>query len=145
MWNFKGTAFNLSSFAWILGKAVLGDLEQRPLKAAEIPTEYNSLRIRQIQAVFRPHNHKMMPANWRSCLIPNWQPNATRLGLCNSLRCSAVHSGKAYEGTCRIPRQNGDGRGRRLGKKNDSPSVYRGLYMKCLIWEDTWGHWEHPV
>ena len=24
---------------------------------------------------------------------------------------SPVHSGKAYEGTCRIPRQNGDGRG----------------------------------
>ena len=27
------------------------------------------------------------------------------------------HSGKAYEGTCRIPRQNGDGRGRRSGRK----------------------------
>ena len=50
-----------------------------------------------------------------------------------------IHSGKAYEGTCRIPRQNGDGRGRRLGKKKDSHSVCRGLYMKCLIWEDTWG------
>ena len=51
-----------------------------------------------------------------------------------------VHSDKAYEGTCRIPRQNGDGRGRRLGKKKDSHSVCRGLYIKCLIWEDTWGH-----
>ena len=51
-----------------------------------------------------------------------------------------IHSGKAYEGTCRIPRQNGDGRGRRLGKKNDSYSVCRCLCMKCLIWEDTWGH-----
>ena len=51
-----------------------------------------------------------------------------------------LHSGKAYEGTCRIPRQNGDGRGRRLGKKKDSHSVCRGLYMKCLIWEDTWEH-----
>ena len=43
------------------------------------------------------------------------------------------HSGKTYEGTCRIPRQNGDGRGRRLGKKNGSYSVYRGLYMKSRI------------
>ena len=39
------------------------------------------------------------------------------------------HSGKAYEGrsTCRIPRQNGDGHGRRLGKKKNSHSVCRGL------------------
>ena len=63
---------------------------------------------------------------------------------CTLLRTSFVdrntHSGKAYEGTCRIPRQNGDGRGRRLGKKKDSHSVCRGLYMKCAIWEDTWGH-----
>ena len=27
------------------------------------------------------------------------------------LELSRLHSGKAYEGTCRIPRQNGDGRG----------------------------------
>ena len=56
------------------------------------------------------------------------------------IRSLPPHSGKAYEGTCRIPRQNGDGRGRRLGKKKDSHSACRGLYMKCLIWEDTWGH-----
>ena len=31
-----------------------------------------------------------------------------RLTVC---LCYYVHSGKAYEGTCRIPRQNGDGRG----------------------------------
>ena len=43
-----------------------------------------------------------------------------------------MHSGKAYEGTCRIPRQNGDGRGRRLGKKNDSHSVCRGLCLNVL-------------
>ena len=43
-----------------------------------------------------------------------------------------MHSGKAYEGTCRIPRQNGDGRGRRLGKKKDSHSACRGLYMNVL-------------
>ena len=55
-------------------------------------------------------------------------------------RHTVVKRTRLPAGSCRIPRQNGDGRGRRLGKKTDSHSVCRGLYMKCLIWEDIWGH-----
>ena len=68
-----------------------------------------------------------------------WRLEGTKSLFWTNAGILLINSGKAYEGTCRIPRQNGDGRGRRLGKKNGSHSVCRGLYMECLISEDTWG------
>ena len=41
---------------------------------------------RRSQSIFRSTNHRrVMPANWRPCLIPSDSPIATRLGLFSSL------------------------------------------------------------
>ena len=69
-----------------------------------------------------------------TCKPHNTKPYMYR--LCDTI----LHRGKACEGTCRTPHQNGDGRGRRLGKNKGPHSLGRGFHVKCLISEDTWGH-----
>ena len=49
---------------------------------------------RQSQSLSRLTNHKrVMPANWRPCLIPADSPIATRLGLCSSLAPLVLEAG----------------------------------------------------
>ena len=50
---------------------------------------------RQFQSIFRPTNPKsIMPAKWRPCLIPHWQPHCHQARTVSSLvmiRCQFGH------------------------------------------------------